>query len=77
MQVFARGTDNHLWYRLYASNAWSSWAGLGGALTSGPAPAVATAGAAPRVLSVFALGADGGLWEIRNQGIWGPWSEVP
>jgi hypothetical protein len=77
VQVFARGTDNHLWYRLYASNAWSTWAGLGGTLTSGPAPAVATAGAAPSVLSIFALGADGGLWEIRNQGIWGPWSEVP
>ncbi len=77
VQVFGRGTDDHLWYRLYASNAWSSWGGLGGTLTSGPAPAIASAGAAPSVMSVFALGSDGGLWEIRNQGIWGPWSEVP
>jgi hypothetical protein len=77
VQVFARGTDDHLWYRLYASGAWTAWRSLGGTLTSGPAPAVATAGAAPNVTAVFALGSDGGIWERRNQGIWGPWVEVP
>lgn len=36
LDVFARGNNNELWHRYYASNAWSSWQSLGGALTSGP-----------------------------------------
>jgi uncharacterized membrane protein len=35
LDVFARGTDNHLWHKWYSGN-WSSWENLGGTLASGP-----------------------------------------
>jgi hypothetical protein len=73
--VFARGTDNALWYKqtiLPIGNP-AGWTPLGGRLTSGPAAATVPAGKT----YVFALGTDNLPW-MRN-GVWpilGPWARA-
>jgi hypothetical protein len=73
--VFARGTDNALWYKqsiLPIGNP-AAWASLGGVLTSGPAAATVPTGAT----YVFVLGTDNLPW-TRN-GVWpilSPWTRA-
>lgn len=73
--VFARGTDNALWYKvsiLPVGNP-AGWTSLGGRLTSGPAAATVPGGKT----YVFVLGTDNLPW-MRN-GIWpslGAWTRA-
>ena len=64
--VFARGTDNALWYKVSGLPVGSpaGWTSLGGRLTSGPAAATVPGGKT----YVFVLGTDNLPW-MRN-GIW-------
>jgi hypothetical protein len=73
--VFARGTDNALWYKVSALPVGNpaGWTSLGGRLTSGPAAATVRGGKT----YVFALGTDNLPW-MRN-GIWpslGGWTRA-
>ena len=70
VDVFWRGADGHLWHMGYRpGHGWSGAQGLGGDLTSDPAPAATS----PGTVDVFWRGADGHLWHafsIRG----GSWS---
>jgi hypothetical protein len=75
LDVFVQGMDGALWQREYKNNAWSSWASLGGKLTSGPA-ATATA---PDQIGVFVRGTDGAVWYahyLSSSGGWDNWTSV-
>jgi len=37
LEVFGRGTDNHLWHKYRNGSSWSDWEDLGGTLSAGPA----------------------------------------
>jgi hypothetical protein len=50
IDVFARGTNDHLMHRWWDGTAWSGWQDLGGKLTSSPA----AVSAGPNDLAVFA-----------------------
>ena len=75
--MFARGTDNAVWHiwQTAPNNGWSSWASLGGVITSLP---VVTNDADGR-LEVFARGTDNALWHIwqtaPNNG-WSSWASL-
>lgn len=78
--VFGRGTDNALWWRYQTSSGWSSWASLGGVLTSKPTVSIGAAGQ-PGALSVFARGKDGAVWDrvltgtsTPGQQSWSSWA---
>lgn len=73
MDVFARGTDSHLWQRTYAGGAWSTWKSLGGLLTS--APAVASQGTGQ--LDVFVRNGDNGVsYKSYRSGAWSAWKRL-
>jgi hypothetical protein len=72
--VFARGTDNALWFKSVSLSGGitgqSSWASLGGVLTS--SPAVCSLG--PDRLDVFVRGTDNALWYKAFDGqVWADW----
>lgn len=67
--VFARGSDNGLWYRTYDGTAWSGWVGLGGVLASDP-----DASTWYGKTYVFVRGTDNGLWYRQFDGLhWSGW----
>src|SRR5690606_4616087 len=66
--VFAKGTDNALWYKFYDSSG-AAWSSVGGRLTSAPAAALAPDGR----LVVFARGDDNTIWHIFYDGGWSGW----
>ena len=72
MEVFACGADNALWHiwQSLTGGEWSSWASLGGKITSVPAVGNNDHGD----LAVFARGADGALWRVRETATDGSWS---
>jgi hypothetical protein len=79
--VFGRGTDDRLWWSFRtrqiggAPDVWSTWAPLGGVLTS--KPAAVFRGPQPAAYSVFARGADGALWQRdHDTSGWLPWERV-
>ena len=61
INVFARGSDNALWWKHYNNSIWSTWESLSGhlALTTGPAVSSQAAGQ----LDVFVIGSDNALWQ--------------
>jgi hypothetical protein len=71
IDVFVRGTDDHLWHRYY-QGGWSAWENLGGVLTS--APAVSSWG--PGRLDVVARGTAGDLQHRYYQGGWSAWEAL-
>lgn len=66
LAVFARGTDNALWYRVSARpiGGIGSWSSLGGDLTSGVTATTVPGGKT----YVFALGTDNNIW--MRAGTW-------
>ena len=58
LDVFARGTDNQLWYRWWDGSSWSGWEPLGGQMTDGPG-AVSWG---PNRIDVFVRGIDNQMW---------------
>ena len=77
IDVFARGTDNALWWRNTSNGgtSWSSWTSLGGQLatTTGPAASSQRAGQ----LDVFAIGSDKALWHRSyTSGKWSTWESL-
>jgi hypothetical protein len=74
LDVFARGGDDALWHRWYASGAWSRWESLHGTLTSAPAGSTQASGQ----LDVFVRGADDALWHrsyVAGRG-WSAWERL-
>ncbi|HEX5407877.1 MAG TPA: hypothetical protein VFX16_36895 [Pseudonocardiaceae bacterium] len=58
LDVFATGTDNHLWHKWWNGTNWSGWENLGGTIIDNPA-AVSWG---PNRIDVFARGTDNHLW---------------
>ena len=77
LETFGVGTDNALWHiwQTAPNNGWSSWASLGGTITSAPNPSNDADGR----LEVFARGTDDALWHIwqtaPNNG-WSSWESL-
>jgi len=76
LRVFVRGSDNALWYKFLTGSIWSKFFSLGGTLTSDPGASATTAGAPVPTTAVFALNG-ASIWQIRDAGGWGSWSQVP
>jgi len=73
VDVFVRGTDNRISYRVLTTS-WTNWKGLEGNLIAGPAAASPIDGD----LAVDALVSGGTLQERRfHQGIWSAWAPLP
>ena len=74
LDLFAKGTDNALWWKHYQSGSgWSSWTSLGGYLTSSPAAVSQSTGK----IDVYVRGGDGALWQREyGNGAWGSWSSL-
>jgi C1A family cysteine protease len=77
IDVFARGTDNALWWRNTSNGgtSWSSWTSLGGQLaaTTGPAASSQRAGQ----LDVFVIGSDQALWHRSySNSAWSTWESL-
>lgn len=75
LAVFARGTDDALWYRVSSRpiGPVSGWASLGGRLTTGVTATTVPGGKT----YVFALGTDNNIW--MRMGAWpalGPWQRL-
>lgn len=71
--VFARGTDDALWTRMWNGSAWTAWQSMGGLLTSKPA---AVSWGADRI-DVFIRGTDGALWTRSWNGTaWSAWQSL-
>jgi hypothetical protein len=69
--LFGEGTDHALWYTTGVGTTWSSWASLGGNLTS--APGAVFRGSAS-VYAVFVRGGNGAVWgRDHSSAGWGPW----
>ncbi|WP_208750678.1 hypothetical protein, partial [Bradyrhizobium daqingense] len=72
--MFSLGIDRalwHIWQEKPNSGPWSSWASLGGVLTSSPSSVDNSDGR----LEVFARGTDNALWHIwQEKPHAGPWS---
>ncbi|WP_433363128.1 glycoside hydrolase family 27 protein [Actinoplanes sp. CA-142083] len=64
IDVYARGTDNRVWQRVFAGGRWGAWSDLGGKVASEPAAAGGW---------VFARGADG---LIQARGADGRWTGI-
>jgi hypothetical protein len=71
--VFARRTaDGAILERHLSNGAWTGWASLGGAMTSGPAAA-----AYGPYIDVFARGGDGAIWtDSLVNGAWSGWTSL-
>jgi hypothetical protein len=76
LAVFARGTDDAVWWKFQTQWGWSSWASLGGVTTASPAAAAALTGQFGQLV-VVARGPGGNLW-MRNfvAGAWTPWHHM-
>jgi acylphosphatase len=77
LEVFATGTDNALWHiwQTAPNNGWSSWASLGGVLTSSRAVGRNADGR----LEVFVRGTDDALWhkwQLTPGGAWSGWTSL-
>jgi peroxiredoxin len=73
LDLFAKGTDQALWWKHYQSGSWGTWESLGGILTADPAATSSAAGH----LDVFVRGTDGALWQREySNGVWGSWSSL-
>src|SRR5690349_3086633 len=75
--LIAIGTDNALWHiwQTAPNNGWSSWASLGGILTSSRAVGRNADGR----LEVFVRGTDEALWHIWQLtpgGAWSSWASL-
>ena len=73
-EVFARGTDGHLWHKWWlAGSGWSRWAPMGappGGFQEGPSAVWRN----PNAASVFVRGTDNALWESQfSPAAWQAW----
>ena len=74
--LFARGTDNALWYCSSVDGVtWSAWTSLGGTFSGDPDAAAMGNG----YVAVFVLGPDNNIWEIIRSasGQWSSWIPLP
>jgi len=76
LAVFARGTDNAVWWRHQTLAGWSRWASLGG-VPSAPPSAATTMNGQLGQIAVFAAGPHGVIW-MRNfvAGAWTGWHRL-
>lgn len=73
VDVFARASDNSLWYQWSENGAvWSEPESLGGELIGGPGASTWGQGR----IDVFARGGNNGLWQLTYAGVWGRWAKV-
>jgi hypothetical protein len=73
--VFARGSDGHLWVRMYNGSTWGNWLPFGGLLYPGTGPAVTSSG--PGRVDVFVEGTDRQLWHGWLDGSgWHAWEPL-
>lgn len=73
VDVFVRGTDDHLWQIARENGRWSQWFDLGGTIRGGPS----AVSRAPGRIDVVALGADRALWHKAWDGTrWSEWTSL-
>ena len=69
--LFGEGRDHALWFTTGSGTSWSSWASLGGSITSAPG---AVWRGSSSVYAVFARGTNGAVWgRDHNSAGWGAW----
>jgi S-layer homology domain len=74
LDVFARGSDNQLWWKTWDGSSWGPWKLVAG-LTIASDPAAVSWG--PNNIEVFAEGADGACWQIEYNGsTWSAWGSL-
>lgn len=73
--IFARGTDNALWYRTWDGSTWGEWTSAGGIATSDPATYGGGGPTLPAGMTVLARGTDNALWYRDWQGSGGGWDD--
>jgi Papain family cysteine protease/Repeat of unknown function (DUF346) len=73
LDVFAKGTDNHMWHRWWDGSAWRGWEDLGGVIDD--APAAVSWG--PNRIDTFVRGMDNALYHKWWDGIsWKGWERL-
>ncbi len=73
LEVFARGTDGHIYTRARVGQQWKAWQDLGGAALDGPSIALESDGS----MNVMIRGRDQRAQFRRRTGVeWSPWSRV-
>ena len=70
LDVFARGVDNTLWHKYWASG-WSDWEGLAGESEITSSPAAVSWG--ENRIDIFALGTDRQVWQYVWDNGWSGW----
>jgi len=75
LDVYARGSDNGVWYRRYDGTAWSGWASLGRTTYASPA---ASARRGTSIVDVFVRGTDNAIYHrYRNGNTWSSgWASI-
>ncbi len=74
-EVFILGGDNAVWHAEWAPNQWSgfqSWGSQGGGFVSQPTATYLNG----NQIDVFAVSANGYLWDKRYNGTWGSWQPL-
>ncbi len=73
LDVFVRGADNALWWKVWNGSTWGTWTKIGGILTSDPA-AVSWG---PNRIDVFVKGVNDHLYHIFYDGTtWSAWQDL-
>jgi hypothetical protein len=73
--VFARGTNNGVWWNVYNSGTWGGWTSLGGQVLPNTGPASTNWGQGSD--HVFVEGTDSHMWYKTNTlGTWSSWKVV-
>lgn len=79
IDIFVRGTNDHLWHKAWLGGTWSAWIDLGGPGLNGKvtsSPAVSSR--APGQLDVFVRGQDYSIWHrtYSDYGTWSAWENM-
>ncbi len=73
LDVFARGTDNHLWHKHWNGSSWSNWEDLGGTLSAGPA----AVSRAENLIDCVVRGMDGHVYHKSfDRYGWSDWKDL-
>lgn len=76
LEVFARGSDNNIWYTTQQGTGWSGWSILQSSVSYFSSPKVMAN--QDGLLEVFALGSDNNIWHISQESptVWSSWGTL-
>jgi hypothetical protein len=67
LEVYARGSDNNVWSRLYNGTTWTDWSKIVGATYASPAASVRSG---TSIVDLFVRGSDNALYQNTRDGTW-------